>query len=83
MLSQYREVGIGPDAEIFTKNQPWSAVGVGAEKGFTHRVGDLVSVLTPRLGCLVNRVNTCDRVTPWVYCMAALMRDLGRRTLLA
>ena len=31
--SQYLEVGIGPDAEIFTKAQPLSAVGTGAEAG--------------------------------------------------
>jgi fumarylacetoacetate (FAA) hydrolase family protein len=31
--SQYLEVGIGPDAEIFTKAQPMSAVGAGAEIG--------------------------------------------------
>lgn len=31
--SQYLEVGIGPDAEIFTKSQPMSAVGVGADIG--------------------------------------------------
>ena len=31
--SQYLEVGIGPDAEIFTKSQPMSAVGLGAEVG--------------------------------------------------
>jgi fumarylacetoacetate (FAA) hydrolase family protein len=31
--SQYLEVGIGPDAEIFTKSQPMSAVGPGAEIG--------------------------------------------------
>lgn len=30
MWSQYLEVGIGPDAEIFTKAQPMSAVGCGA-----------------------------------------------------
>jgi fumarylacetoacetate (FAA) hydrolase family protein len=32
--SQYLEVGIGPDAEIFTKAQPMSAVGAGAEAGY-------------------------------------------------
>jgi fumarylacetoacetate (FAA) hydrolase family protein len=32
--SQYLEVGIGPDAEIFTKGQPMSAVGCGADAGF-------------------------------------------------
>jgi len=31
--SQYLEVGIGEDAEIFTKSQPMSAVGIGAEIG--------------------------------------------------
>ncbi len=31
--SQYLEVGIGPDAEIFTKSQILSSVGVGAEIG--------------------------------------------------
>jgi len=33
MWSQYLEVGIGPDAEIFTKSQPLSAVGTGAQVG--------------------------------------------------
>ncbi len=31
--SQYLEVGIGPDAEIFTKAQPMSSVGTGVEIG--------------------------------------------------
>jgi fumarylacetoacetate (FAA) hydrolase family protein len=31
--SQYLEVGIGPDPEIFTKSQPMSAVGPGADIG--------------------------------------------------
>jgi fumarylacetoacetate (FAA) hydrolase family protein len=31
--SQYLEVGIGPDAEIFTKCQPMSSVGFGADVG--------------------------------------------------
>lgn len=33
LWSQYLEVGIGPDAEIFTKAQPGSAVGYGAGVG--------------------------------------------------
>jgi len=33
LWSQYLEVGIGPDAEIFTKSQPMSAVGCGAAIG--------------------------------------------------
>lgn len=33
MWSQYLEVGIGPDAEVFTKAQPMAAVGWGAAVG--------------------------------------------------
>lgn len=33
MWSQYLEVGIGPDAEIFSKAPPLASVGVGAEIG--------------------------------------------------
>ncbi|WP_438391236.1 fumarylacetoacetate hydrolase family protein [Caballeronia sp. DA-9] len=31
--SQYMEVGIGPDAEVFSKSQPMSSVGLGADIG--------------------------------------------------
>jgi fumarylacetoacetate (FAA) hydrolase family protein len=55
----------------------------GPGQGFTHEVGDIVTVSTPRLGTLVNRVNTSDKVAPWKYGTAALMRDLARRGLLA
>ena len=37
--SQYLEVGIGPDAEIFTKSQPMSAVGTGADDRHPSEVG--------------------------------------------
>jgi len=33
LWSPYLEVGIGPDAEVFTKAQPMSAVGYGADVG--------------------------------------------------
>lgn len=35
--SQYLEVGIGPDAEIFTKSAPMSAVGTGMDAGVHPR----------------------------------------------
>jgi len=56
---------------------------LGPGQGFTHVVGDLVTVATPALGTLVNRVNHSDRVPPWTYGTGALMRDLARRGLLA
>ena len=55
----------------------------GPGQGFTHVVGDIVSVSTARLGTLVNRVNLCHAVTPWHYGTGALMRDLAQRGLLA
>jgi fumarylacetoacetate (FAA) hydrolase family protein len=54
----------------------------GPGQGFTHVVGDLVTVSTPALGTLANRVNTSDRIPAWTYGTGALMRDLARRGLL-
>jgi fumarylacetoacetate (FAA) hydrolase family protein len=51
-------------------------------KGFTHLVGDVVTVTTPRLGALVNRVNHCDKIAPWTFGSVALMKNLARRRLL-
>ena len=53
----------------------------GPGQGFTHVVGDVVTVATPCLGTLVNRVNTSDKIAPWTYGAGALMRDLARRGL--
>ena len=54
----------------------------GPGKGFTHVVGDIVTVATPLLGALVNRVNHCDRIAPWTFGAGALMQNLARRRLL-
>ncbi|HEY3046774.1 MAG TPA: fumarylacetoacetate hydrolase family protein [Polaromonas sp.] len=54
----------------------------GPGQGFTHVVGDVVSVATPQLGSLVNRVTTSDKAAPWTFGMAALMQSLARRGLL-
>jgi fumarylacetoacetate (FAA) hydrolase family protein len=50
--------------------------------GFTHKRGDLVSISTPKLGRLVNRVTTSDRAAPWTFGIGALMRNLAARGLL-
>ena len=51
-------------------------------KGFTHLVGDIVTVSTPKLGTLVNRVNHTDKIAPWTFGISALMDSLSRRGLL-
>jgi fumarylacetoacetate (FAA) hydrolase family protein len=50
--------------------------------GFTHKMGDLVSISSPKLGRLVNRVTTSDKAAPWTFGISALMRNLAARGLL-
>jgi fumarylacetoacetate (FAA) hydrolase family protein len=51
-------------------------------QGFTHAVGDIVTVATPKLGALVNRVNHTDKIAPWTFGAVGLMTSLARRGLL-
>jgi fumarylacetoacetate (FAA) hydrolase family protein len=53
-----------------------------AGKGFTHVVGDVVRISAPRLGTLVNRVQTSERCAPWQFGVAALMKNLAARSLM-
>ena len=63
---------------LFAPTEPRTPGG----PGFTHMVGDLVSVRSPRLGTLSNRVNHCDKIPPWTFGATALMRNLAARGLL-
>ena len=51
-------------------------------RGFTHKVGDMVRVSTPKLGMLENRVVHCKDAPPWTFGVSALMANLARRGLL-
>ncbi len=66
-----------------TQDRPVPGNPDAKNQGFTHLVGDVVTVSTGTLGSLVNRVNTSDKVAPWVYGTTALMKDLARRAVLA
>ena len=55
----------------------------GPGLGFTHEVGDVVTIATPSLGRLANRVDYADAITPWTFGAGALMRNLAARGLLA
>jgi len=50
--------------------------------GFTHKVGDVVTIRAKELGALVNEVVTCDQAEPWTFGAGALMTNLARRGLL-
>ena len=51
----------------------------GPGKGFTHHVGDVVSIRTPLLGALVNRVNHTDRIAPWTFGASQLLNSVCAR----
>ncbi len=50
--------------------------------GFTHKPGDVVTISTPRLGTLVNRVTTSQAAAAWTFGVGALMHNLAGRGLL-
>lgn len=49
-------------------------------RGFTHKVGDVVTIRSERLGTLVNRVTTSKDAAPWTVGIRALVADIARRT---
>ena len=51
-------------------------------KGFTHKMGDVVTVSAPQLGTLANRMTSTDKAAPWTYGASHLMRNLAKRGLL-
>jgi fumarylacetoacetate (FAA) hydrolase family protein len=51
-------------------------------EGFTHEVGDIVTISAPKLGALTNRVNLSNRIPRWEFGGRALMRSLAARDLL-
>lgn len=52
-------------------------------RGFTHKTGDVVTIASPGLGQLVNRVTTSKDAEPWTFGTLALMRNLAARGLLS
>jgi fumarylacetoacetate (FAA) hydrolase family protein len=51
-------------------------------QGFTHKIGDIVTVSSRELGSLTNRMTTSERAPAWSFGAADLMRNLGKRGLL-
>jgi fumarylacetoacetate (FAA) hydrolase family protein len=54
----------------------------GAGKGFTHKPNDIVTISTPKLGSLSNRVRLATECPPWTYGASHLLRDLAKAGLL-
>ncbi|KQY20417.1 MULTISPECIES: fumarylacetoacetate hydrolase family protein [Rhizobium/Agrobacterium group] len=51
-------------------------------QGFTHKVGDVVTISNGQLGVLVNRVRLSTDCPPWVFGASHLMRNLATRKLI-
>ncbi len=63
---------------MFAPTQDRGAPG----QGFTHKLGDTVTIRAPRLGALMNRVNHTDKIPPWNFGSQALFTNLAERGLL-
>ena len=50
--------------------------------GFTHHLGDKVTISTPQLGALTNTVQLSTEIAPWTFGVRALYRNLAARGLL-
>ena len=51
-------------------------------RGFTHKMGDIVTISAPELGALVNRIRSTADCAPWTYGASHLMRHLAQRGVL-
>jgi fumarylacetoacetate (FAA) hydrolase family protein len=48
-------------------------------RGFTHKVGDVVRIHSPKLGTLINPVTTSKDAAPWAYGIRDLFQTLAAR----
>lgn len=53
-----------------------------AGEGFTHKIGDIVTIASPGLGSLRNMVNLSTECPEWTFGVSHLMRNLAQRGLI-
>ena len=51
-------------------------------EGFTHKIGDVVTISSPRLGNLTNTVRLSTQCPQWTFGIASFMRNLAARNLI-
>jgi fumarylacetoacetate (FAA) hydrolase family protein len=54
----------------------------GKGQGFTHHKGDIVTIATPHLGALINRMSLSSECEPWTFGVSHLFRNLAKRGVL-
>jgi fumarylacetoacetate (FAA) hydrolase family protein len=74
-----------PDGFMLFLGTMLSPIKDRAQKGggFTHHLGDRVTISSPALGALVNHVQHSDKIAPWTFGVRALFQSLARRGLTA
>ena len=63
---------------LFAPTQDRDAPG----EGFTHKLGDVVTISSPALGSLTNTVRLSTECPEWTFGVAAFMRNLAARSLI-
>jgi fumarylacetoacetate (FAA) hydrolase family protein len=76
---QYPDGAVLYCGTMFAPTQDRGAKG----QGFTHKVGDVVTIASAKLGSLTNRMRLSTECAPWTFGTGALMRNLAKRGLLA
>lgn len=73
-----------PDGVVLMSGTMFAPIDDRGEpgQGFTHHLGDVVSISSPRLGTLVNQVNYAHVAAPWEFGLRDLMHNLHGRGLL-
>lgn len=66
---------------LFAPTQDRDAENAPGE-GFTHKLGDVVTIASPDLGVLTNTVDLSTNCPPWTFGTRALMANLASRQLL-
>jgi len=75
---QYPDGAVLYCGTMFAPTQDRGAPG----QGFTHHIGDVVTIASDRLGSLTNRMRHATDCAPWTFGTSALMRNLARRGLI-
>jgi fumarylacetoacetate (FAA) hydrolase family protein len=70
-----------PDGFMLFLGTMFSLIKVRGDEGggFTHHLGDVVTISTPPLGALVNTVRLSTEIAPWTFGVRALYRNLEAR----
>jgi len=77
-IHQYPDGAVLYLGTMFAPTEDRDAKGMG----FTHKVGDIVTIRAPELGSLTNRMTTSNKAARWTFGAADLMRNLAGRGLL-